>query len=493
MSSSPNRRVLVVDDNRAIHEDFRKILCPPRANFAAMAPLEDAIFGRPISTEPQRHFELEFACQGEEALECVKQACLAGRPYALAFIDIRMPPGWDGVETIAHLWPVDPELQIVICSAYSDYTWSEMTAKLGQSDRLIILRKPFDNIEVAQIAETLAHKWQLQLNSRHRLQELELLATKRNADLTSAVSALRSEIEERKRAETQRQIMEIQLRQALKLEAIGQLAAGIAHEINTPAQYVGDNVRFLQESHRQIATVLDSHRAILRAFRASALDDRIIADAEKTLLDADIDYVSQQVPAAIQETLEGVDRITKIVRAMKDFSHPGSSEKTLADINKAIETTVTVARNEWKYVADLKLDLDPGLPLICCFLGEFNQTILNLVINAAHAIGDVLKMTPLAKGTITVRTRRDADSVCISVQDTGTGIPEQYRPRIFEPFFTTKEVGKGSGQGLTIAYACIVKQHGGSIRFDTQTGRGTTFFLTLPISAPSNGSDRRQL
>jgi signal transduction histidine kinase len=167
---------------------------------------------------------------------------------------------------------------------------------------------------------------------------------------------------------------------------------------------------------------------------------------------------------------------------MKEFSHPGGKEKSLANLNRAIESTVTVARHEWKYVADMNLALDPALPAVPCFLGEFNQAVLNLVINAAHAIGDVVKEQPGAKGAITVRTVRDGDHVEVRVSDTGAGIPEAIRPRIFEPFFTTKAVGKGTGQGLSMVYGTVVQKHGGTVRFESEVGKGTTFILRLPLA-----------
>jgi len=285
-----------------------------------------------------------------------------------------------------------------------------------------------------------------------------------------------------KEAEKGRQMMEVQLRQVQKLEAIGQLAAGIAHEINTPIQYVGDNTRFLQESFKNLPPVLESARELIAAAKNNTLTSEMLARAGKTLDACDLTYLLEQVPIAINETLEGIDRVAKIVRAMKEFSHPGGKEKMLADLNKAIETTVTVARNEWKYVADVRLDLDANLPHVPCFLGEFNQVMLNLIINASHAIADVVKDGPGFKGTITVRTRRDGDFAEIGVSDTGTGIPEHLRPRIFEPFFTTKGVGKGTGQGLSIVYGSIVKKHGGEVRFETETGTGTTFILRLALT-----------
>jgi PAS domain S-box-containing protein len=282
---------------------------------------------------------------------------------------------------------------------------------------------------------------------------------------------------------TGRKRLESELFQARKLESIGQLAAGIAHEINTPTQYVGDNTRFVKDSFAAVAKVLESHEAFLAAAKAGAITPDLIARAEDTLAASDLEYLRGQIPQALQETLEGVERVSKIVRAMKEFSHPGGRDKTPADLNKAIESTATVARNVWKYVSDLKLDLDPALPFVPCFLGEFNQAILNLIINAAHAIGDVVISHSGTKGLITVQTRRDGDCVQVCVTDTGTGIPEAARPKIFEPFFTTKAVGKGTGQGLAMVYGTIVNRHGGTVSFETEVGHGTTFILRLPIKS----------
>ena len=284
-----------------------------------------------------------------------------------------------------------------------------------------------------------------------------------------------------KQAEMERQAMEAQLRQSQKLESIGQLAAGIAHEINTPTQYVGDNTRFVKDSFADILKVLKSHEELLAAVKANDVTPELVSRCEGILKAGDLDYLSVQIPTAIEETLEGIERISKIVRAMKEFSHPGNKEKHPANLNKAIESTVTVARNEWKYVADLELKLEPDLPPVPCFLGEFNQCVLNLIVNAAHAIGDVVKKKPGSKGLITVQTRLDADHVEVRVTDTGTGIPESVRPKIFEPFFTTKDVGKGTGQGLAMIYGCIVKRHGGTVTFETEVGKGTAFIIRLPL------------
>jgi PAS domain S-box-containing protein len=282
---------------------------------------------------------------------------------------------------------------------------------------------------------------------------------------------------------TERKRLESQLFQAQKLESAGQLAAGIAHEINTPTQYVGDNTRFVKDSFAAILKVLKGHEELLAAAKQNALTPELLVRHEAVLAASDLEYLCEQIPLALTETLEGVGRVSKIVQAMKEFSHPGGKEKTLADLNKAVESTVTVARNEWKYVAELKLELEPNLPLVPCFLGEFNQCILNLIVNAAHTIADVVKQNPGTKGLITVQTRRAGDQVAVRVTDTGTGIPEVSRPKIFAPFFTTKEVGKGTGQGLSIIYGSIVKRHGGTVTFETEVGRGTTFIIRLPINS----------
>jgi signal transduction histidine kinase len=276
----------------------------------------------------------------------------------------------------------------------------------------------------------------------------------------------------------------MQLRQAQKMEAIGRLAAGVAHEINTPTQYVGDNTQFLKESFQGVAKVIEAYRAVLEAAKAGPVSSELIQCVAQAEEESDLAYLLDQIPHALDETLEGVNRVSKIVRAMKEFSHPGTSEKSPANLNKAIETTVTVARNEWRYVADLTLDLDPQLPLVPCLVSEFNQAILNLIVNAAHAIGEAVKSG--AKGRISIRTCCQDDDVEVRVADTGSGIPEGVRSRIFEPFFTTKPVGLGTGQGLAFVYSTVVKKHGGHISFETEPGVGTTFILRLPLTAQTS-------
>ena len=267
---------------------------------------------------------------------------------------------------------------------------------------------------------------------------------------------------------TQRLMLEDQLHQAQKLESVGHLAAGIAHEINTPTQYIGDNTRFLKDAFQGLASLLTNYERLLVAAQANNLSGETVREVASAVQQADAGYLLEEIPKAIEQSLEGVSRVSKLVAAMKEFSHPGSKEKTPVDLNRAIESTITVARNEWKYVADMETDFDPDLPMVSCLPDEFNQVILNLIVNAAHAVADVVGKGGSEKGKIKVQTRNCPDCVEIQIQDTGTGIPEAVQACIFDPFFTTKEIGKGTGQGLTIARSIVVDKHGGTIHFETE-------------------------
>jgi signal transduction histidine kinase len=279
---------------------------------------------------------------------------------------------------------------------------------------------------------------------------------------------------------TDRRALEAQLRQAQRLESVGQLAAGIAHEINTPMQYVSDNVRFLQDACDSMRPLFD--RLTRLRDEPQPCDENVHAIVE-AVERADLAYLHAEIPEAIRQSIEGLQHVSRIVKAMKDFSHPGTDTKIAVDLNRAIETTLIVAQNELKYVAEATTALDPNLPLVPCLPGEINQVLLNLLINAAHAIGDRLRSEgdDIARGRITVTTRCVGREAEIQVSDTGTGIPEESRRRIFEPFFTTKPVGRGTGQGLALAHSVVVNRHAGRIWFETECGKGTTFFVRLPV------------
>jgi signal transduction histidine kinase len=252
-----------------------------------------------------------------------------------------------------------------------------------------------------------------------------------------------------------------QLLETQKLGAIGQLAAGLAHEINTPLQFIGDSLHFAREGVAEL----------LRRLGPGAVDP-------------DVAYVREELPNALARSLEGVARVSQIVRAMKSFAQPGGGQLVLTDLKSLIESTVIVATNEWKYVADVDLQLAADLPDVPCLAGEVNQVVLNLIVNASHAIADVVG-TSGEKGRITIRASNDESYAEIRVSDTGTGIPERARAKVFEPFFTTKEVGKGTGQGLSMAYNSVVKRHRGTISFETELGSGTSFIIRLPLAEPA--------
>jgi two-component system, NtrC family, sensor kinase len=299
--------------------------------------------------------------------------------------------------------------------------------------------------------------------------------------------AVKEDITERKQLEAQRLQQETQSQLSQKLQSVGMLAAGVAHEINTPTQYITDNTRFLTDTVNQLFKVIACYRAHFASHPECAGNLQAVIAVEK---ENELEYLLTEIPRSLEQSLEGLGRISRIVSSLKEFSHPNSQSKSGADLNKAIETTVAVSRHEWKYVADVVTELDPKLPQVECILDEFNQAVLNLVINATHAIGDAIKQRDMKRGTITIRTRQEPGWVVVEVEDTGTGIPPGVRDKIFDPFFTTKGIGKGTGQGLAIVQAIIVKGHSGRVDFATEMGKGTTFRMFLPLSEshPSRAS-----
>ena len=266
---------------------------------------------------------------------------------------------------------------------------------------------------------------------------------------------------------TDRRLLDRQLMQSQRLEAIGQLAAGIAHEINTPAQFVADNLHFLLEGFDTLLGGIARWRSGLR-FEPEFEEELALYEGE--------------IQPAIRQSLDGMARIAGIVRGMRTFAHPGGVEKSNVDLNSEIASTITVTRNEWKYVSELVTDFDPELPLVPAIAGEINHVFLNIIVNAAHAIEERVKQTPSPPGRIHVSTRRVGDDVEIRITDNGTGIAPEARARVFDPFFTTKAVGKGTGQGLAIVYRIVHDKHGGSVHFEPVVPQGTTFIIRLPLA-----------
>jgi PAS domain S-box-containing protein len=582
MSSAKTHRILVIDDTSAIHDDLRKILVSSRRGPDALAAAAAELFGDDDAKDFPANapaFEIASAFQGAEGLELVTRALAEGRPFAMAFVDVRMPPGWDGVETIERIWRVQPDLQVVMCTAYSDYSWSEMIGRLGHSDRLLILKKPFDNVEALQLATALTEKWNLTAQVRrhvagleqtvaHRTEELRRseerfrLITENAAELISLIApdgrvvyhspscrkllgkteddlsgassfefvhpddrdhlaaTLRRDLETGSshvielrnprgdavlrtieaqavpfrnaagaiegvlfvgRDVTERRMLELQLRHAQKLESIGGLAAGIAHEINTPTQYIGDNTVFVRDGFAELRKLVEAQARLLAAAEAGAITPELVAATRAVERATDTAYLFGEIPKAIAQTLEGVERTAKIVQAMRNFCHPGTEEKVPVNVNQSVEDALIICRNAWRYVADVVTHLETDLPPVPALPAEFNQVLINILINATHAIADVVGDGDKGKGTITVSTRRDGDWAEVRIHDTGPGIPDKIRSRIFDPFFTTKPVGKGTGQGLAIARSAVVDRHGGTLTFETAPGSGTTFIIRLPM------------
>ncbi|MBA2482501.1 MAG: PAS domain-containing sensor histidine kinase [Planctomycetes bacterium] len=272
---------------------------------------------------------------------------------------------------------------------------------------------------------------------------------------------------------TERRQREAQSIHSIKLVGIGQLAAGIAHEINTPVQFIGDNLSFLGDVARHLyAAETGGSPCVLEKLIAGAATPEEIAAL-------DVSYHKEEVPKAIAQSSEGIRRVGTIVSAMKDFSHPDGAEPELFEINRCITTAAGISRNEYKLVADLVLDLDPDTGSAKCYPGDLNQVFLNLIVNSAHAVSDAVRASR-TRGTITISSRRKGDWIEVRVADTGAGIPEGVQPRLFEPFFTTKEVGRGTGQGLYICREIITKKHAGTITFVSVVGAGTTFTIRIP-------------
>jgi len=271
--------------------------------------------------------------------------------------------------------------------------------------------------------------------------------------------------------------LERQLQVGQKLESMGELAAGIAHEINTPMQYIGDNVRFLKDGFADFLQLISSYRQTIQEVDISEQRQCEIRQAEA---DADIDFLHDEIPTAVSQTLEGVAHVSKIVAAMKELSHPGTGGKMPIDINKVIENTVTVSRSEWKYIADLNMTLDPQLPMIHA-LPEINQVFLNIIINAAHAIEDVQQTSDKNKGEIHISTTCIRDMVEIRISDSGSGIDRDKQDKIFDPFFTTKAPGKGTGQGLAISHQIVCNRLDGKLFVESEPGHGTSFIIQLPV------------
>ena len=432
MSTPAVHRILTIDDNPAIHADFRKLFGVDAPDSTPFDELASQILGGDAKPALPQRFELDSASQGQEGLAKVQAALAAGRPYALAFVDVRMPPGWDGVETIQKIWQVDPDLQAVICTAYSDYSWEAMRQRLGNSDALLVLKKPFDTIEALQIAHALVRKWELTREVRTSMQELDRKVAERT-------QALQREIAERSRAEEN-------LRQAQKMEAVGQLAAGVAHDFNN------------------ILTIISGHANLLLS-RAEPHDAR---------------------SESLKQISIAAERAAGLTRQLLVFSRKEMARYQTVDLNRVLAHAGELLRR--LLGEHIELSLAPSEVPVWLLADESNlgQVIINLAVNARDAMpegGQLNLRTSIEVLDTKAASRhpqaRAGDFVCLRVTDTGTGMDQITLDRMYEPFFTTKEVGKGTGLGLATVYG-IVQQHQGWIEVTSQPGCGTTFTIFFP-------------
>ncbi|WP_224242260.1 hybrid sensor histidine kinase/response regulator [Hyalangium gracile] len=422
-SASPNRRILVVDDNRTIHQDFRKILCPDRSRDSTLDMMEASLFGQSEQPEQALNFEVDSAFQGEEALLMARAARQQGKPYALAFIDIRMPPGIDGVETTSRIWKDDPDIQVVICSAYADYSWEEMMLRLGLSQRLLILRKPFDGIEVRQLAFALTEKWELLRTNRLHLEDLTRAVEERTHQLTLANA---------------------RLVQSQRLEALGRLSAGLAHEINNPLSFILANLGYLRTQ-----------------LEASSLTPNDM----------------QELREVCAESYEGAERIRRIIQNIKLFSRLDEAPRTRVNVHEVLEHALGEVRS--LLASDVQLVRDfKNVPPVFASENGLQQVFFGLLANAAQALKEASSAPSLRVAT----GLQEDGRVVIEVQDNGKGIAPEHLGRVFEPFFTTKRMGSSTGLGLSVCYG-IVLGLGGDITVDSAPGKGATFRVLLPQAA----------
>jgi PAS domain S-box-containing protein len=534
-------RILVIDDHLAIHEDFRKVLGASPEEESDLDAMLQNLFGGAAQPAARAHFTLDFAAQGQEGLEKVKSALTEGRSYALAFVDVRMPPGWDGVETIGHLWAVDPSLQVVICTAYSDYSWQEIVGQLGRSDQLVILKKPFDNMEVLQLAHAMTRKWSLTRQAQIRLEDLERMVAERTSALqaseerfsrafnvsplpvailsraglrcltandaflrTSAlpldqvcgrtIATAGVDLSETLRARLERgeSIVESPCHwrkdgsapRAARLWAEPFALGGEAHLLAV-VQDVSERVA-LEDRLRQ-AQKMESvgHLAAGVAHDFNNLLTVILGHASMRL---DVPGLPENVTESLRQVSDAAERAANLTRQLLAFSRKQIMQPRVLRMEAVIANLSAMLRRLLPATIEMTLQAEEALPPIFADITAIEQVVLNLVVNARDAMPDggrlAIDTTAVqidATHTTRVAEARPGTYLRLSVRDTGAGMDEATKARIFEPFFTTKEVGKGTGMGLATVDG-IVKQHDGWIEVESEPQRGTVFRVFLPTT-----------
>ncbi len=442
-----NPRILVIDDNQAIHDDFRKILCPVATASSALSKVETELFGKSTDASPSGGFEIDSAYQGQEAWERVRKSIEKNQPYAVAFVDMRMPPGWDGIETTQKMWEVDPCLQVVICTAYSDHSWDEIIRRLGSSDRLLLLKKPFETVEILQLATALTEKWRLNRQVRCQMDHLESMVGERTKQLQVSNEKLTAEIAEHlvSKQRLQQALEDLrsaqdQVIQQERLRALGSMASGIAHDFNN-----------------SLLGILGLTELLLQ--RPENLEDK--AKARRYL---------EMIDTTAKDAGKIVDRLREFYR----FRDRGESTEAV-NLNRVIDEAISLTKPRWKTQAEARnvfitvhQDLQE-IPTVKGNLAELREVLTNLIFNAVDAMPQ--------GGKISIRTHGDGDRVVLEISDTGVGMTDEIRRRCFEPFFTTKGT-HGSGLGLSMVHG-ILQRHQATVEIKSEVDKGSTFTIRL--------------
>jgi signal transduction histidine kinase len=421
-------RILVVDDQETILQSFAALLERQHSETSiSLDELEAALGGS--NPEAAIHaaiptYDMTYARQGNEAVRACETALARGKPLAMAFVDVHMPPGMDGVDTALAMWKVQPDLEIVLCTAHAIYSWKEILAKVPRRDQLLILRKPFDPIEVRQLAASLTEKWRRGRELAEQLAQLE--------------------------ARVQREVarrLATELASSQKFEQLGRLTAGIAHDLSTPAQYIASAIEYIDELATEIGATHELPQIT-------------------------------NMQTAIAEATHGSERLRVMISTMRNYMHTKSEELEPLDINQQICLAAELARAEYRGDAELVLELTT-VPQITGHPDQIGRAVMNLIVNAAHAIREKTKGACLGKITISSELRDEL--IVVGITDTGTGIAAEHRDRMFQQFFTTKPRGEGTGQGLAMVRSTM-ERHGGLVRFETTPGLGTRFVLEFPTA-----------
>ncbi len=560
-----NHHILVIDDNPSIHEDFRKILGPADAKLAEELDADEAaLFGDKAVVSRTWSFQIDSAFQGQEGLEKVREAFASGEPYAVAFVDVRMPPGWDGIETITRIWKEFPDLQIVICTAYSDYSWDEITRSIGSTDQMLVLKKPFDNVEVLQMAHALAKKWQLTQIARRQMEELDALVNQRTVELSTANARLTGEVAERTAAEEASRRSEERFSKAFHgspipmliqrpdgrdcldanssfLELIGaERDAVLSNEVELwadeeSAVAIREKLRAREVVRNLAATICTTNgqkRDVLVAAENLELGSApyhllILQDiTDRTRLESELrqaqkmeavgrlaagvahdfnniltvilgntsmqlrnPHLDEKLSASLQQVERAAERATALTRQLLAYSRKQIIQRRPLSLNEIVEQTVAMLRRIIGEHIALDMQLAADLPPIFADPSSVDQVIMNLALNARDAMLDGGKLT-LATIQVEIdeatRARNPeaqlGSHICLAVKDTGCGMDAATIARIFEPFFTTKGPGKGTGMGLATVYG-VLKQHSGWIEVDSTPRLGTTVRAFFPLCA----------